>query len=174
MQAGDDLKRYIADVPDFPEPGILFRDLTPLLREPEAMRRVIEQLGRWAEGLDPSVVVGIESRGFLFGVPIAQRLRLGLVPARKPGKLPRATLREEYALEYGTNALEIHEDAIRPGDRALIVDDLLATGGTAAAARRLVERAGGHVAGFGFVVELEDLGGRARLGEAPVLSLVRY
>ncbi|GAB4370591.1 MAG: adenine phosphoribosyltransferase [Acidobacteriota bacterium] len=174
MTPDDDLRRHIADVPDFPKPGILFRDLTPLLREPAAMRRVIEDLSRWAAELEPTVVVGIESRGFLFGVPIAQELGVGLVPARKPGKLPRETLREEYALEYGTNALEIHRDAIRAGDRALVVDDLLATGGTAAATRRLIERAGGTVAGFGFVVELESLGGRSRLGDAPVLSLVRY
>ncbi len=174
MSQADDLKRFIEDVPGFPQPGIVFRDLTPLLRDPGAMRRAIEALGNWAAGLDPTVVVGIESRGFLFGVPIAQRLGVGMVPVRKPGKLPRSTLREEYTLEYGSNALEMHVDGIAPGDRALIVDDLLATGGTAAATRRLIERAGGTVAGFAFVIELRDLDGRSQLGDAPVLSLVQY
>ncbi|NJN64425.1 MAG: adenine phosphoribosyltransferase [Acidobacteria bacterium] len=172
--AEDELKKFIRDVPGFPEPGILFRDLTPLLRDHAAMRLVVVRLARWARERQPTVVVGIESRGFLFGVPIAVELELGIVPVRKPGKLPRATLREDYVLEYGSGTLEMHADAIAPGDRAIIIDDLLATGGTARAAARLVERAGGEVAGLGFVVELEALGGRGLLPGLSVESLVRY
>lgn len=168
------LKSFIREVPDFPSPGILFRDLTPLLRDPGATRAVVERLAAWARERRPTVIIGIESRGFLFGMPVAALLDLGLVPVRKPGKLPRATLIEEYALEYGSGTLEMHADAIAPGDRAIVIDDLLATGGTARAAANLIERAGGEVVGLGFVVELQSLGGRNLLEGRDVESLIVY
>ncbi len=169
-----DLKQYIADVPDFPQPGILFRDITPLLGSPEALGAALRELEDRARETRPDVIAGIESRGFLFGMPLAERLGTGFVPIRKPGKLPRETLRESYSLEYGENTIEMHRDAVRPGQRVLVVDDLLATGGTAAAAANLVRRAGGEVAGWLFLVELAALGGRERLAGAPVLSVVVY
>jgi adenine phosphoribosyltransferase len=168
------LKQHIRDVPDFPEPGILFRDLTPLLRHPAALRQTIELLEQWARPRQPTVIAGIESRGFLFGMPLADRMEIGLVPVRKPGKLPWKTYRESYTLEYGRNSLEMHCDAVGPGDRVLIVDDLLATGGTAAAAVRLVEQAGAEVAGALFVVELGPLGGRRQLEGIDAYSLITY
>jgi adenine phosphoribosyltransferase len=169
-----DLKRYIRDVPDFPKPGILFRDLTPLLRDPAAMKAVADRLTEAYAAERPTVVVGIESRGFLFGIVLALRLGVGFVPIRKAGKLPAARLAERYALEYGEGVLEMHEDALTRGDRVVVVDDLLATGGTAAAAARLVERQGGNLLGFAFVVELSFLDGRSRLPGHRVVSLVRY
>lgn len=169
-----DLKAFIRDVPDFPQPGILFRDITPLLAEPAAFRAAIEGLLTDARASKPAAVVGIESRGFLFGGPLADRLGLPFVPVRKPGKLPAARQSVEYSLEYGQNRLDIHEDALRPGDRAYIVDDLLATGGTALATAKLVEMIGGSVAGFGFVIELGALSGRARLETYRTHALVRY
>jgi adenine phosphoribosyltransferase len=169
-----DLKAHIRDIPDFPEPGILFRDITPLLGEPPALRAVLAGLVEIASGLRPECIVGIESRGFIFGVPLADRLGLPFVPARKPGKLPAARLSVEYSLEYGESRLDIHADAMSPGTRALVVDDLLATGGTALAAAKLVEMIGGVVAGFAFVIELAPLGGRARLRNYEVQSLVTY
>lgn len=169
-----DLTRYIRAVPDFPQPGVLFRDITPLLRAPAAMRYVLEQYeARYRDaGLD--AIVGIESRGFLFGAPLADRLRLPFVPVRKPGKLPAARMSMEYALEYGTSQLDIHADALERGQRALIVDDLLATGGTANAAAKLVELIGGKVAALAFVIELTELRGRERLDGYDVFALVRY
>ena len=170
----------IRDIPDFPKPGILFKDITPVLANPEAMRQIIERFARHAtEVTKPDVIIGIESRGFLFGVPLALELGLPFAPIRKLGKLPAATIREEYALEYGTNTVELHTDAVRPGQRALIVDDLLATGGTAGAAKRLVERLGGVVVGYDFLIELTFLNGRKALEQAPsagptVLSLLEY
>lgn len=169
-----DLKTLIRDIPDFPVPGILFRDITPLLGNPAGMRSVIERLATAAGELHPGCIVGIESRGFIFGAPLADRLGLPFVPVRKPGKLPAARMSVEYSLEYGENRLDIHADAMEPGTRAFIVDDLLATGGTALAAAKLVEMIGGAVAGFGFVIELEALGGRGRLSTYPAVSLITY
>ena len=169
-----DLKAHIRDVPDFPRPGFLFRDITPLLAEPEAFREVLDSLAKDARRREAEAVVGIESRGFVFGAPVADRLGLPFVPVRKEGKLPAARQTVEYSLEYGESRLDIHEDAIERGARAYVVDDLLATGGTALATAKLVELIGGVVAGFGFAVELEALGGRARLDGYAVYSLVTY
>lgn len=167
-----DLKARIRDVPDFPTPGILFRDITPLLGDPEAFAHVLSAMEHDALGRQAQAIVGIESRGFIFGAPLAARMQLPFVPVRKPGKLPAARQSIEYSLEYGTNQLDIHEDALTRGQRAYIVDDVLATGGTALAAAKLVELIGGVVAGLGFAIELELLGGRARMGHYPVFSLV--
>ena len=168
-----DLQARIRDVPDFPTEGVLFRDITPLLAEPLAFRFVVDELCQHAARRDAAVIVGIESRGFLFGAPIADRMNLPFVPVRKPGKLPAAHMSVEYSLEYGESQLDIHEDAFKVGTRAYIVDDLLATGGTAVAAAKLVELVGGEVVGMGFVIELEELGGREKLGAYDALSLVR-
>ena len=164
----------IRDVPDFPTEGILFRDITPVLLDPEAFREVVEVFANEAEARKAEVIVAIESRGFIFGAPVADRLGLPFVPVRKLGKLPGPTIQAEYALEYGTNTLEMHRDAVKPGQKVLIIDDLLATGGTAGAAARLVEELGGEVVGFAFLVELEPLGGREALSGYNVLSLVKY
>ena len=169
-----DLKRLIRDVPDFPQPGILFRDITPLLGDAEGLRAVLDGMASMARDLSPGCIVGIESRGFIFGAPLADRLGLPFVPVRKPGKLPAARMSVEYSLEYGESRLDIHEDAMSPGTRALIVDDLLATGGTALAAAKLVELIGGVVAGLIFAIELEALEGRPRLASYTVRSLVAY
>jgi adenine phosphoribosyltransferase len=163
----------IRDVPDFPKPGILFKDVTPLLGDGPAFRIVTDLLAERVGANKPELIVGIESRGFIFGAALAERLGVGFVPVRKPGKLPYKTTRETYALEYGTDALEMHEDAVDQR-RCLIVDDLLATGGTAAATARLVERQGGRVDGFAFVIELDFLNGRSRLGGRAVHALVHY
>jgi adenine phosphoribosyltransferase len=168
------LKAIIRDVPDFPKKGILFKDITTLLADPEALQATLTALAVAHDGGRIDQVAGIESRGFIFGAAVAARLGAGFVPIRKPGKLPAATISESYELEYGTDTLEIHADAIRPGQRVLIVDDLLATGGTASAAARLVRRLQGEVAGLAFVVELTFLAGRSRLEGLPVKSLVRY
>jgi adenine phosphoribosyltransferase len=169
-----DLRSRIRDIPDFPQPGILFRDITPLIGDPRALHQSLDGLAALAEAASPQCIVGIESRGFIFGAPLADRLALPFVPVRKPGKLPAARMSVEYSLEYGQNQLDIHEDAIAAGARAFIVDDLLATGGTALAAAKLVEMVGGVVAGFGFVIELAALGGRARLGSYDVRTLLTY
>ena len=169
-----DLKAFIRDIPDFPRPGILFRDITPLLANPGAFCRVLDQLQADAAHKEAGCIVGIESRGFIFGAPLAARMALPFVLVRKPGKLPAAHLSVEYSLEYGENQLDIHEDAMATAARPYIVDDLLATGGTALAAAKLVELIGGAVAGFGFAIELDSLGGRARLADYPVTSIVRY
>lgn len=169
-----ELKTFIRDVPDFPVEGVLFRDITPLLANAEAYRTVVEMLCEEAFRLRTEVVVGIESRGFLFAAPMAARLGLPFVPVRKPGKLPAARMSIEYSLEYGDSQLDIHQDAMAPGTRAFVVDDLLATGGTARAAGKLVELLGGDVTGFGFVVELEALGGRGKLAGYETYSIVRY
>jgi adenine phosphoribosyltransferase len=168
-----DLKAFVRDVPDFPQPGILFRDVTPLLKDAEAFGQALDWFCGRIEELRPDALVAIESRGFLFGAPAAARLRLPLVPVRKPGKLPAARMSIEYALEYGESQLDIHADALLPGQRAVIVDDLLATGGTAGGAAKLVELAGGTVAGLVFLIELAGLGGRSRL-PYPLQSLLRY
>ncbi|MFQ3587846.1 MAG: adenine phosphoribosyltransferase [Fimbriimonadaceae bacterium] len=164
----------IRDVPDFPKPGIVFKDITPVLQHPAAFGEVIESLRDDARDKGADVVVGIESRGFVFGVPVALNLGLPFVPARKLGKLPYHRLTEEYALEYGTNSIEMHVDAIQPGQRAYVVDDLLATGGTAAAAGRLIERLNGTVVGFGFMIELTFLQGRSNLRGYPIHTLIAY
>ncbi len=164
----------IRDVPDFPKPGILFKDITPVLADGDALSEVIGALTRAAGRLSPDVIAGVESRGFLFGAPIAHAMNLGLVPVRKVGKLPAKTVQVEYALEYGTATVEMHEDSISPGQRVVIVDDLLATGGTAMAAAQLVEKLGGVVAGFVFLVELAFLGGREKLGNYPYEALIVY
>ena len=164
----------IAAVPDFPRPGIVFRDITPLVASPAGLREAVEGIAAVGRSLGAEVVVGAEARGFLLGPAVALALGAGFVLARKPGRLPRPTLGAEYALEYGTDRLEIHVDAIAPGARVLVHDDLLATGGTAAALCELVERAGGVVVGCAFLVELGPLDGRARLPGRAVHALVRY
>jgi len=167
-------KALIRDVPDFPKPGILFKDITPVLSDPPAFAQVIELLTEDARSKGANVVVGIESRGFVFGVPIAMSLGVPFVMARKLGKLPYEKISEEYALEYGTNTVEMHVDSVSQGQLVYIVDDLLATGGTAAASSRLVERLGGTVCGFGFLVELGFLGGRENLLGYPIKALIEY
>jgi adenine phosphoribosyltransferase len=167
-------RALIRDVPDFPHPGILFKDLTPMLGEPAAFRSVVDELAAHVRDRGFQRIVAIESRGFLFGAALADRLGLGLAPVRKLGKLPYKTDRVEYALEYGTGTLEAHVDAIRPGEKVVIVDDLLATGGTAAAARRLVEKQQGTVGAFLFVVELRALRGREKLSGCEVASLISF
>lgn len=170
-----DLKALIKDIPDFPQPGIVFRDITSLLQDAAGLQYTVAQLSQVGAQLNPDYIVGIESRGFIFAMPVAHQLARGFVPVRKSGKLPRAVHRVEYSLEYGSDRLEVHQDAFTPGARVLIVDDLLATGGTAAAATALIEKAGATVAGFSFVIELSDLEGRQNLPtHAPVISLVQY
>ncbi len=166
------LRASLRDVPDFPKPGSVFKDITPVLADPALFGDVVRALAARAAGAD--LVVGIESRGFIFGAPLALLLGCGFVPFRKPGKLPYRTERVEYGLEYGTDALEAHVDAIQPGQRVLLVDDVLATGGTAVAAVELVRRLGGEVVGAAFVLELAFLGGRAKLGELPLHTLVTF
>lgn len=168
------LDAIIRDVPDFPIKGILFKDITPLLRDADALECAIQRMVAAWEGTQIDQVVGIESRGFIFGVPLALRLGAGFVPIRKPGKLPAAKISVEYALEYGTNKLEIHEDAIRPGESVLIVDDLLATGGSARAAIDLVEQLGGVIAGASFLIELAFLHGRDKLEGYAVQTVLEY
>ncbi len=164
----------IRDIPDFPKSGILFKDITPVLGSPNAFQEVINALAENAASLGPDVIAGIESRGFLLGAPVALALGVGFVPIRKAGKLPSETEREEYALEYGTAVVEIHRDAVYPGQRVVIVDDLLATGGTAAAAVRLIEKIGGTVIGLSFLVELGFLPGRDALSGYGIHSLLTY
>jgi len=168
------IRATLRDVPDFPKPGIVFKDIHPLLQDSATFRLVLELLEEQARALRVDRIVGIESRGFLFGAPLADRLRVGLSLVRKPKKLPFTTIRETYALEYGTDTIEMHVDAVKPGERVLIVDDLLATGGTARAAANLVTRLGGDVAGCLFVVELGFLNGRARFDGVPLHALVTF
>jgi adenine phosphoribosyltransferase len=170
----EDVKARLRDVPDFPKPGILFKDVTPVLADPHLFARVVEAMAAPFRGQRIHRVVAVESRGFLFGAPIALRLHAGFAPARKPGKLPWRTRTERYALEYGEDALQLHEDAVSRGDRVLIVDDLLATGGTAVATERLVTALGGEVVGFSFLIALDFLPGRERLGRDKVCSLLSY
>lgn len=165
-------RSLIVDVPDFPQPGIIFRDVTPLLESGEGLRSAVDALAGAFSNID--VVAGIESRGFIFGAPVAYALGVGMVPVRKPGKLPRATASADYALEYGANTLQLHRDAVIPGQRVLIIDDVLATGGTAAATVALIEELGAEVAGVAVLIELTALGGRAKLGEVPLVSLISY
>lgn len=170
----DDLRALIREVPDFPKPGILFYDITTLLREPQAFAAVIDQMAAQVGDTQVDVVVGMESRGFIFAAPLATKLGAGFVPVRKLGKLPAETIEVEYALEYGTATLEIHRDAITRGQRVLIVDDLLATGGTVLGTIELVRRLGGEIAGLSFAVELTALKGRERLHEYATHALLTY
>lgn len=169
-----DLKALIRDIPDFPKPGILFRDITTLLRDPDGLRYTIDTMAEHCGDLAPDYIVGMESRGFIFGAPLAYRMAAGFVPVRKPGKLPAAVHSAEYELEYGTDRLEIHQDALPAGSRVLIVDDLIATGGTAAATAELIQHSGCQLVGFSFIIELTGLNGRKNLPEAPVIALVQY
>lgn len=168
------IEDYVISIPDFPKPGILFRDVTGVIGHPDGFRLAVDELCRRLEGVEFDLVAGMESRGFIFGAPVAARLGKGFLPVRKPGKLPRATVSESYALEYGTATLEIHRDDVKPGQKVVLVDDLLATGGTAEAAARLVERLGGEVVACLFLIELVDLGGRARLSKYPVDSVAGF
>jgi adenine phosphoribosyltransferase len=167
-----DLRAFVRDVPDFPTPGILFRDITPLLASPLAFQYAIHEMGRPFRDARPQKVFGIEARGFMFGAALARELRVGFVPLRKSGKLPRETLKIHYGLEYGKDSLEIHRDACAPGERVLIVDDVLATGGTADAASRLSDQLGADVVGLSFLIELGALGGRSRLPNRNVHSVL--
>lgn len=169
-----DLARTIREVPDFPKPGIAFKDITPVLLDAPLFRRTTDALASAFRDAGVTHVLGIESRGFIFGAPVAQALRVGFVPLRKPGKLPHSRVSERYDLEYGSDALEVHQDALGVGDRALIIDDLLATGGTAAAALRLVARCGADVAGVGVVIDLSFLPWRDRLKGCTVQTLVSF
>jgi adenine phosphoribosyltransferase len=169
-----DLRARIRDIPDFPKPGIVFKDITPLLLDPQALDAAISELAAWARPLDVDLVVAAEARGFILGAALARDLGAGFVPARKPGKLPADTVSAEYVLEYGVDALEMHADALAHGARALLHDDLLATGGTARALAQLVEGAGGVIAGCGFLVELSFLNGREALAPYEVHTLVAY
>jgi adenine phosphoribosyltransferase len=169
-----DLKTLIRDIPDFPKPGILFRDITTLLRDPAGLKYAIDTLAAKVVDLQPQYIVGMESRGFIFGAALAYQMGIGFIPVRKPGKLPAAVHTIEYALEYGTDRLEIHTDAFAPGSRILIVDDLIATGGTAAATAKLLQEIGCNLVGCAFVIELDTLDGRSHLPNVPIISLVHY
>ncbi|HET9596652.1 MAG TPA: adenine phosphoribosyltransferase [Anaeromyxobacteraceae bacterium] len=170
----DELRGRIRDVPDFPKKGIVFKDITPVLADADLFRRVVDEMAERHRGDRVSKVVGIESRGFIFAAPLAVALGAGLVIVRKPGKLPWRTVRETYALEYGEDVLEMHLDAVGPGERVLVVDDVLATGGTADAVGRLVTKQGGELVGFTFLLELGFLQGARRLGPAKVHALVKF
>lgn len=169
-----DLTSYIRDIPDFPKPGIMFKDISPLLKDAKAFQTAIDRLVDHYRPLDIDYVVGIESRGFLVGAPLAYHLGKGFIPIRKPGKLPYKTEKIEYSLEYGSGSLEIHADALAQGHRLLVIDDLLATGGTVMATRQLIERLGGHVVAAGFLVELAFLNGREKLPGLDVHALMTY
>jgi len=169
-----DLKERVRDVPDWPEQGIIFRDITPLLRDPEALDQTIHELAEWGKERRPDVVLGAEARGFILGAAIARELGCGFVPARRPGKLPPETIGATYALEYGENTLELHPETIRSGDRVLIHDDVLATGGTVEAIAGLVESLAAEVVGVAFIIELTFLGGRERLQKYDFRSLITY
>jgi adenine phosphoribosyltransferase len=174
MTTPEELKKYVRDVPGYPQPGIIFRDITPLLARKELFREVVDLMSMgWAER-SPDLVAAIEARGFIPGAAIAVKLNAGFIPIRKVGKLPWNTIGEAYQLEYGTDQLQIHSDAVEPGQKVLIVDDVLATGGTAAAAVRLIRKLGGEVIGVQVLIELEDLGGRKRLPDVEVVSEIVY
>ena len=170
----EELKRYIREIPDFPKPGILFYDITTLLQDPVGLRRAVDQFVWLFAEHKVDKVIGIESRGFLFGPVVAYNLNAGFVPVRKPGKLPWETVEQSYELEYGSDSIEMHEDAVKPGEQVLIVDDLIATGGTARAATQLVESVGGTVSGLGFLLELTFLDGRKKLDGHNIESLMIY
>ena len=172
--AVEDLRRRIRDVPDFPEPGIVFKDIMPLLADPAALQEVTELLGEWAEPRRPDVILGAEARGFILGAAVAYKLGCGFVAARRPGKLPWRTVSSSYALEYGENSLELHADAISDGQKVLVHDDVLATGGTARAICDLAEQLGGEIVGLAFVIELDFLEGRKQLEGHDVHSLLHF
>jgi adenine phosphoribosyltransferase len=169
-----DLKQHIRNVPDFPKPGILFYDITTLLRDPDGFRATVDQLATPYRGRPIDAVVGIESRGFILGAAVAQDLRAGFIPVRKPGKLPAKAIKESYNLEYGQDALEMHVDAIEKGQKILVVDDVLATGGTAAATAQLVRKLGGDLQGMAFLIELSFLNGKSKLRDEQVFSVLQY
>lgn len=169
-----DLKKYIADIYDFPIEGILFRDVTPLMNDGEAYHYTIDLMKDYAKSRGAELIAGPEARGFLFGCPVAYGLNVGFTPVRKPGKLPREVIEETYALEYGHNTLQMHKDAIKPGQKVVLIDDLLATGGTIEASCKMIERLGGEVAGICFLIELEDLKGREKLKDYDVYSIIKY
>lgn len=169
-----DLKPFIREIPDFPKPGIAFKDITTLLRDPIGLKATIDLFAEKCSDLNPDYIVGMESRGFIFGAPLAYRMDIGFVPVRKPGKLPAAVHTIAYDLEYGTDCLEMHQDAVQPGSRILIVDDLIATGGTAGATAKLIQQIGCELVGCAFVIELKDLNGRDRLPDVPIVTLVEY
>lgn len=168
------LEKYITNVPDFPVKGIQFKDITPLIGDGEAYRYAIDELASFAKKQGANLIVGPDARGFIFGSPVAYSLGLGFIPVRKPGKLPRETIQYDYDLEYGKNTLAMHKDAIAPGQKVVIIDDLLATGGTMEATIKLIEAAGGTVVGLGFLIELKDLNGRNKLKGFPVKALIQY
>lgn len=168
------LNDYVASIPDFPQKGILFRDITPLMDSGEAFKEACDKLIEYAKRIGAEIVVGPESRGFIFGCPVSYALGIGFAPVRKPNKLPRETISCKYELEYGTNELHIHADAIKKGQKVLIIDDLLATGGTVEATIKLVEQLGGEVVGCAFLIELEDLNGREKLKGYDVYTLMKY
>jgi adenine phosphoribosyltransferase len=174
MTTAQDLKKFVRDIPGYPKPGIIFRDITPLLGRKELFSEVVDMMSRVWSDRRPDLVAAIEARGFIPGAAIAVKLKAGFVPIRKTGKLPWNTIGEAYQLEYGTDQLQIHSDAVQPGQKVLIVDDVLATGGTAAAAVRLVRKLGGEVIGVQVLIELEDLGGRKRLPDVEVVSELVY
>ncbi len=169
-----DLRDWIRDIPDFPKPGVMFKDITPLLANPRPFRAAIEQLDRHFQRRGIDVIAAAEARGFIFGAPLAMQMGAGFVPIRKPGKLPYATIAQEYQLEYGADRLEVHTDALSPGHRVLLLDDVLATGGTMRACRDLVQSTGAELVACAFVIELAFLGGRARLEPCEVFSLITY
>ncbi len=169
-----DLKALIREVPDFPKPGISFKDITTLLQNAEGLKETIDTLAERSASLTPQYIVGMESRGFIFGTALAYKMGIGFIPVRKPGKLPAAVHSVEYELEYGTDCLELHQDALSPGTRVLIVDDLIATGGTASATAELLQKIGCELVGFAFVIELTGLKGRQKLPEVPIVTLVEY
>lgn len=168
------IKDYIASIPGFPKEGIVFRDVTPILQHPEAMHYVTDDLAKVAQDWKADFIVGPEARGFLFGVPVAMKCNIGFAPVRKPGKLPREVIRQKYDLEYGTDELCIHTDAVKPGQKVMIIDDLLATGGTTAATIQLLEKMGAEVVGCAFVIELDDLPGREVVGDVPIYALAHF
>ncbi|MGB3161192.1 MAG: adenine phosphoribosyltransferase [Carnobacterium sp.] len=169
-----DLKKYIADVPDFPEQGIIFRDISPLMADGEAYRYATNEISKYAKDKGVDMIVGPEARGFIVGCPVAYELGIGFAPARKKGKLPRETVEVSYGLEYGNDVLQIHKDAIKPGQKVLVCDDLLATGGTIAATIKLIEQLGGEVVGTAFLVELSELKGRNKIEGYDILALMEY
>lgn len=174
-QVVDEVKEKIRSIPDFPKPGILFKDITTALKDSETLIKIVDFLSNEFKNEKIDYVVGLESRGFIFGVPVAYQLKTGFIPIRKPNKLPAKTLKETYTLEYGTDTLEMHEDAIKKGDKVLIVDDLLATGGTAAAACNLVTKAGAEIVACTFLIELNDLKGRDKLPKnSKIVSMIQY
>jgi adenine phosphoribosyltransferase len=174
MKLEDRLRAVIREIPDFPKPGIRFKDITPVLLEPDLFRSTLDVLTDWAREKSAGKIAGVDARGFLFAAPVADRLGLGLIPIRKLGKLPYETRKESYGLEYGVNTLEVHVDAVAHGERVVVIDDLLATGGTVVAATRLAEGLGGVIAGIAFVVELGFLNGRSLLSKYDCYSIVRY